>query len=227
MTEQEPLKPAVPSSIGRKRPRLEFDADTVSENAGSQSEHLTPRTTPCCPSPNSSLQFYDDDCHEEYEWVRLPKKRNFDLFQAARLKPEDRNMAERSHEITSAHYDRPRHISTPWSRAPPNHHSVDITFTAGKSHKLFEKVNFLVVLDEVEQSARDGVPNVILGYEFLKTNDMLMIDLDYCNDADPELEVIADKAENENGSTTSILPFAAQVRGIPHTQGVVRGSVRR
>ena len=260
MTEQQSLKPAGLDAVSRKRSRLEYDQDTLSEHAGSHYEHLTPRAVSICSTPDGKLEFYDDDCHEEYEWIRLPKKRNYDLFQAARLKPEDRNKAQVP--LTVARPDESK--VTMWAKLDTGGgantinsstvtaifgasarahmramtaldisllpgvqqlqvtHSVDLKFIAGKSRKTFERVNFLVVPDVVEQSSRDGVPNVILGYEFLKTNDMLMIDLDYCYDADPELEVIADKAENENGSALSILPSGVQVRGLTSRPGVKR-----
>ena len=264
MTDQQLLKPTVPSTVGHKRSRLEYDLDTSSELAGSHYEHLTPRTASRCSTPDGNLQFYDDDCHDEYEWIRLPKKRDYDLFQAARLKPQDRNKAQvpltvarpnesnvtmwakmdtgggantiNSSTVTAIFGDTARaHMRAmtaldisllPGAKHLQITHSVDLKFTAGKSRKAFERVNFFVVPDVVEQSSRDGVPNVILGYEFLKANDMLMIDLDYCYDPDPELEVIADKAENENGNALSILPSGVQVRGLPSRPGVSR-PVRR
>lgn len=54
--------------------------------------------------------------------------------------------------------------------------------------------------DDPKTSNSDGVPNVLLGLPFLQDNSMLMIDLEYCHDADPELPVLADKEENENRS---------------------------
>ena len=38
------------------------------------------------------LHYHDDD-EDGYEWVRLPKKRNYDLFRVARQEPEKRNQA--------------------------------------------------------------------------------------------------------------------------------------
>lgn len=47
------------------------------------------------------------------------------------------------------------------------------------------------------RAAHDGVPNVILGVRTLLEHHMVMIDLDYLNEPDDALKVIAEKAEEE------------------------------
>ena len=60
--------------------------------------HLTPRAR----SPHDvermrtsgfELEWFDDACHEEYEWLRLPKKRDWDILSFLKHTPEQRNTA--------------------------------------------------------------------------------------------------------------------------------------
>lgn len=60
--------------------------------------HLTPR--PRSPhqaqrsqSSEFELEWFDDTCHEEYEWVRLPKVRDWDILSFLKHSPEQRNTA--------------------------------------------------------------------------------------------------------------------------------------
>lgn len=63
--------------------------------------------------------------------------------------------------------------------------------------KRFDLVPFVVVPDDAVRAAQDGVPNVILGMRTLYDCSMVMIDVEFLAEADPMLEVIAGKAEEE------------------------------
>ncbi|KAF7194632.1 hypothetical protein HII31_04138 [Pseudocercospora fuligena] len=63
-------------------------------------EHLTPRSrTPQPKAMNRTdsmlveLEYYNDDCHDAYEWVRLPKQRNWDVLAVKRDASSERNTA--------------------------------------------------------------------------------------------------------------------------------------
>lgn len=263
-TTEQPTSLQTAAPKGTKRQRVDERPEPTNGASHSIYESLTPRATSRCPAPNGFLEFYNDDCHEEYEWIRLPKKRDYDLFKAPRLRPEDRNNAQVP--LTAIRYDDGAKV-TMWAKMDTGAgastinrstleallgsaahtrqrpmttkeihmlgeqhinvtHSVHLDFEAGISKRKFEKVNFLVIPDKVEESSIDGVNNVILSYDFLRENSMLMIDLEYCDDADESLPVIADRAENEDKDALSILPsHASQVRGLSQQPGAIR--VRR
>ncbi|KAF2773207.1 hypothetical protein EJ03DRAFT_123677 [Teratosphaeria nubilosa] len=64
---------------GTKRPRLDQDAE--SRMSTPQQELLTPRAiTPDLTHPESQIEYFDDSNHPEYEWIRLPKKRGYNLY---------------------------------------------------------------------------------------------------------------------------------------------------
>ena len=44
-------------------------------------------------NPRKAITFYDDHDDEAFEWIRIPKIREYDLFRVARHAPEDRNKA--------------------------------------------------------------------------------------------------------------------------------------
>lgn len=75
---------------GIKRSRVEFENPTTTTT---HSVHPSPSP---CPTPDSctTLAYYEDDCHEEYEFIRVLKKRNYDIFRVPRRQPSDRDTAE-------------------------------------------------------------------------------------------------------------------------------------
>lgn len=218
--------------------------------------HLHPSTRPHTPSHATLpevLTYYEDDHHPEYEFIRVPKNRDYDLYRVPRRQPEDRNVNKAQVPLTATTSDGTR--ATMWAKMDTGadlnlinqstleallgdkahqrmrsmtakqmnligdshvsaQHSVDLDFVAGLSHKQFTRVNFVVVADDPARSNSDGVPNVLLGLPFLQEHSMLMIDLDYCHDAEPGLPVLADKEENENPNGSGPLPVKlAQVKG--------------
>jgi len=256
-------------SKGIKRPRH----DLVTEQNNGHTLHVMEDLTPRSASPHSAndtsfpaeIQFYDDNCHEEYEWVRLPKKRGYDLYHvmhAMRGTPEDRddldcpltatkhdgtevtlwanldtgadaniiNLSTVKELLGSAASQRIRSGSDrEYATAGGNQfrpkHSVDLDFVAGVSRNQFRKVRFEIYEDkDLEESGKDGFPDVILGLEFLRENSMVMIDLEYCHGADPALPVLAKRAKEEgNGDVAGPL---APIK-YPPRPPVVRGGVRR
>jgi len=85
-------------SRGIKRPRPDPGCEDTIGLTLHVHEDLTPRSV----SPHSAkdacfpdeIRYYDDNCHEEYEWVRLPKKRAYELYHvlhAMHGSPEDRD----------------------------------------------------------------------------------------------------------------------------------------
>lgn len=261
----EVTQPAEEKTRGIKR-KLSI-SDTPSP---SLHEVLTPVTgsRASTPHPGASEQDLEifSDGHSEYEWVRLPKERTYDLFKVARQKPSERDSAEMplvvrreidGEEVTmwakmdtgadcnvinrstvSAIFGSgkqlDRHLRTltladqgDFSLVGNNkfratHYTV-LTFRAGAHSKTFSTVRFIVIPDDWSDPNGDGVPNVILGYPFLRANSMMMIDLDYHQDADPELEVVAERAQVEKeGSRAILLKVYASTKGVPRPSGVKR-----
>ncbi|KAK4542024.1 hypothetical protein LTR36_007224 [Oleoguttula mirabilis] len=246
-----------PRSNGTKRSRTEYEADTSNGNSHSVHEVQTPDTLRSrCPTPDVSLHYFEDDCHEEYEFIRVPKKRDYDIFRVAHREPADRDQAELPLTATKpsgaqvtmwAKLDTGADVNTinlstleallgealahkrmrtmtarQFDLIGDNHfdakHSVDLDFVAGKSKKAFHKVNFIVIPDNAETADTDGVPNVLLGLPFLQESHMLMIDVEYCCDAEEGLPVIAKKAEEESANSFGgILPVKLKPQ-----QGFVR-----
>lgn len=99
-------------------------------------------------------------------------------------------------------------------------HSINLDFTAGSSRRAFHRINFIVVEDDPETANIDGLPNVLLGLPLLMENSMLMIDVDYCNEPDPKLPVLASKASTETGGIH--IPDILNIKKLPKTVGVKR-----
>lgn len=235
----EPLESGVVDSP-RFRPNLVESADPRS---------LTPDRT-----SDPDIVFFEEEDNDEYAWVRIPKRRDFNLFKVAKYSPEDRDAAELP--LVATRYEDKKQVtlwakldtgaganiinrstvnallgssSTYLLRAPTlkemefalvgDHHfnatqCVDLTFQAGLSKRTFERVRFYVVPDDWEDPNGDGVPNVVLGWQFLRENHMVMIDVEYHLDADPRLEVISRKAEDEKPGQAALLPVIySNVRG--------------
>lgn len=90
-----------------------------------------------------------------------------------------------------------------------------LSFRAGRSDRQFDTVRFIVIQDDCFDSKGDGAPNVILGWPFLKESSMMMIDVEYRQEADPKLEVIAERADKEKTDANGILITTyAQTRGV-------------
>jgi hypothetical protein len=229
-----------------------------------------PNTPRVSPSPRSvtptaegrflaerGITFHDDEADDNYEYIRLPKKRDFDITTAAHSEPTARttsnlplvatrlpdkaqvtlwakldtgadvNVINRStiksllgdnaktaiHPLTVAERD---FVMLGDTRLHPTHY-VLLTFHAGRSKTIFEKEKFYLVDDTWGDSDTDGVPNVVLGWSFLLKNHVVLIDFEYHLDADPALEVIASKAEDENPGFRSLGPIIYQ-----NAQGLVK-----
>ena len=244
-----------------KKRKLSISADSPS---ASLHEVLTPvsgsrSSTPRpggVPEHSQDLEIFDDG-HSDYEWIRLPKARTYDLFKVARQAPSERDSAELplvvrretdGNEVVAwAKMDTgadcnvinrstvraffgpatEKHLRTltlaekgDFSLVGNNSfhatHYTTLTFQAGQRRKTFDAVRFIVIPDDWEDSNGDGVPNVILGYPFLKANSMMMIDLDYHLDAEAGLEVVAERAEREKeGSRAILINMYAQTKGAP------------
>ena len=256
---------------GTKRKCLELDRNPSKSPA--LHETLTPQVDSRYSTPDSLLhhngvrdqdiEFFKDECHDNYEWIRVPKKRDFDLFKVARREPEDRDSAElplvarRLHDgkdvtmwakmdtgadanainrstlealLGDSMEKFQRSITLDESKdftlLGDNHfkatHYVVLDLYAGRSKTKFEKVRFVVIPDDWQDPNGDGIPNVILGYPFLREKSMVMIDVEYHHDADSELEVIADKAENEKAGASCIL-----ITKFSQTKGMVPPSTGR
>lgn len=244
--------------------------DTTTPRADSPALHeiLTPvsGSRSSTPHPGASEQALDvfEDGHSEYEWIRLPKKRSYDLFKVARQDPSQRDSAELplvarravdGREVTLwAKMDTgadcnvinrstvralfgaatERHLRALTladqgdfslvgnNRFRATHYAV-LAFRAGRSRRSFEAVRFIVIPDDWQDPNGDGVPNVILGYPFLRENSMMMIDLDFHQEADPALEVVAERAESEKqGSRAILLKVYAATKGVSRPGGVKR-----
>jgi hypothetical protein len=103
-------------------------------------------------------------------------------------------------------------------------HHVKLNFRAGVSQREFSHVRFDVVHDDWADPNGDGIPNVLLGVKFVTDHSMMMMDVEYYHDADPDLEVIAQKAEDENPRQARIL-----ITKFPQRPGIQRpgGPVKR
>lgn len=97
-------------------------------------------------------------------------------------------------------------------------HFVELDFWTGRSETLFEKIPFVVVQDDPNLSSRDGVPNVILGWPTLLQRRMVMVDFNYILEADPQLPVIAPRAEQEAAGIRTLGPLIM----LPTTKGFAR-----
>ena len=237
------------------------DANGTDAN-GTDTPHLTPRNRSPQPSIRSDaeppeLDWYDDNDHDEFEWIKLPKQRDFDVFRVPRHSPEKRNTANvpliaKRHDgkdvvmwakmdtgadaniinastLVALLGDQAKTLLRPLTMQNEEFHIlgdnrievtqyVNLSFQAGRSKRQFDKVRFMVVADQPEKSAKDGVPNVILGLETLQEHSMIMIDLDYHVEAELGLEVIAERAEHEAATIRTIGP----IKKYPQTPGVVR-----
>lgn len=216
---------------------------TLTPVTGSRS--TTPNPTPS----EQDLDLYSDG-HSDYDWVRLPKTREYDLFKLPRRQsPAARDSAELplvvrresdGKDVTMwAKMDTgadcnainlstiaaifgakntDKHLRTLTladqgdfglvgnNKFRATHYTV-VSFHAGRANRFFDHVRFIVIPDSWQNPNGDGVPNVILGWPFLKEKSMVMIDLDYHLDADPELEVVAERAEMEKEGSRGLMPL--------------------
>lgn len=190
----------------------------------------TPRDSPTPRSltPTSEAQmeairkldicFVDDPEDAEYEWIRLPKKRAYNLKPVA-LEDRTGEPDTANVPLTATRLSDKRKV-TMWAKLDTgaganliNHstlnkllgektskylraptlgvadfellghkdikvtHCVYLDFSAGRSKKAFEHVRFHVIEDESYDASDDGVPDIVLGYEFLIEQKMVMIDV--------------------------------------------------
>ncbi|KAF2090986.1 hypothetical protein K490DRAFT_62316 [Saccharata proteae CBS 121410] len=77
-------------------------------------------------------------------------------------------------------------------------HRILMSFQAGIKNREFENVEFWVP-EQTEglDSDNDKLPDVLLGWPLLREKSMVMVDLDYHNDPNPEYEVLAKRAWEE------------------------------
>lgn len=232
----------------QKKRKLSF----TDSPSSSLREILTPVTgsrssTPHPGASEQDLPVYEDG-HSEFEWVRIPKERDYDLFKVARQQPHERDSADLP-LVVRREVDGEEVEVTMWAKMDTGAdcnvinrstvaaifgkkidkhlrtltiadqgdftlvgnnkfratHSTTLSFRAGISNKHFDSVRFIVIPDDWADPNGDGVPNVILGYPFLRDNSMMMIDLDYHQDADPALEVVAERADEEMAGSRAIL----------------------
>lgn len=217
----------------------QIPAESISDIKERKMEYLeppsisTPRESPTPRSltPTSEAQreavakldicFVDDPNDDRYEWIRLPKHRDYDLKPVAiEVKDTDRDTANVPLTATRLSDHTP---VTMWAKLDTgasanliNHstvtkllgsrastfmraptcgeadfellgdkeikitHVVKLDFCAGRSKKMFENVRFYVIEDDSYDANDDGVPNVVLGYEFLLEQHMVMIDVSHC-----------------------------------------------
>jgi hypothetical protein len=93
-----------------------------------------------------------------------------------------------------------------------NHVQIDrkvtLSFWAGRKNTYCQDVEFLIPV-ETEDTDTDGLPDVLLGFPELMKRHMIMIDPEFCNDAEEGLDVIAKRAceeiEGEPGKAICIL----------------------
>lgn len=212
-------------------------------------------------SEASRLDWYDDEYHDDFEWIKLPKQRDFDVFRVPHHTPEKRNTA--NVPLIAKRYDgtdvvlwakmdtgadaniinastlvallghKAKILLRPLTIQNEEFHIlgdnrievtqyVNLSFQAGRSKRQFDKVRFEVLADQPEKSAKDGVPNVILGLKTLQEHSMIMVDLDYHVEAEPGLEVVAERAEHEAATIRTIGP----IKKYPQTPGV-QSNVRK
>ena len=246
------IKASGPETKGTKRTRTEYESETPKDSAKPVHELLVPRATSrgATPDPHpheTDIDFFDDKEHEEYEWVRLPKKRDYDLYRALKRRPEERDVDDAELPLTAIRHEDGAEV-TLWAKMDTgsdtnwihhstlqalfgdslhrhmrhmtkeeefnlvgaNHfdvrHCIKLDFYAGHSKKLFEKVHFVVFDDDAKESSVDGIPNVLLGMPFLREHSMIQIDLEYCHGPNPDLPVLAKRAEDEKGGHAGPLP---------------------
>jgi hypothetical protein len=243
----------VQSPRGIKRPRLETGADEPAPAAAVATpqpvhEFLTPRTasrtaTPELNKPEMEMQYFDDNVHDDYEWVRLPKKRNYDIYPV----PRDMNLVS-TWEIPLTAVDHESQKVTLWATLDtgssinlielstlkklfgPDHnrhlkpattdhynliahakwdvkHSVNLAFTAGVPMREFTHIKFSVVDQEAEDADSDGVPNVLLGHQFLTEHNMIHKNIQFCHNAEEGQKVLAPRAQDEVLGLAGPLPI--------------------
>lgn len=235
---------------GTESPSPKTFHETLTPISGSRS------STPHPGASEQDLEVYEGN-DPEYEYIKLPKKRSYDLFKVSRLQPQERDSAELplvvlretdgqdvtmwakmdtgadSNVINRSTMDaifgtdnaekKLRTLTLAEkgdfslvgnNKFSATHYAI-LDFRAGLSNKRFETVRFIVIPDDWQDPNGDGVPNVILGYPFLRENSMMMIDLDYHQDADPALEVVAERAESEKqGSRAILINIYASAKGV-------------
>jgi hypothetical protein len=98
---------------------------------------------------------------------------------------------------------------------------ITLTFRAGKKNKECRDVEFCIPRQDNDTDT-DGVADVLLGWKELRRFHMVMIDPDFCNDAEEGLEVLAKRAQEECPER----PTKAICLGTKFPQ-VKTGSVRR
>lgn len=92
-----------------KRQRLGQHTESPHDSSHPVHELLTPRatsrgTTPDSINPNE-VEWFDDECHDNIEWIRLPKKRDYDIFRVTRHRPEDRDVNKAEVPLTAIRHD--------------------------------------------------------------------------------------------------------------------------
>ncbi|KAF1983080.1 hypothetical protein K402DRAFT_339258 [Aulographum hederae CBS 113979] len=243
-----------------KRKLDQLDPPAIdSPRASPTPRSLTPNSGARLHTPHQlDITFYDDSSDPEYEYIRIPKQRDFDLLPVTKdSSPKDRDTANlpligtrvsdgasvtmwakldtgaganviNRTTVAALLGDSARSVMRPPTFAELEfgllgHQNlkpsfcVQLDFQAGRGRRRFEKIRFYVIEDDWEDSEGDGVPNVVLGYDFLKEHHMVMIDFEYHHDADPALEVIAPKAEDEKPGSRSLGPIL-----YPNAPGIKR-----
>lgn len=110
MASMQPETLHISDTRGTKRPKVEDKVDTPQEPLHHVHELLTPRIASRCATPDvnpnqNELLYYDDECHEDVEWIRLPKKRDYDLFRVAKRKPEDVDVIKAELPLTTVNHE--------------------------------------------------------------------------------------------------------------------------
>lgn len=250
--------------------------DTNGTDTPTHHEALTPITRIDSLRPDLQLmvqygwgiELFKDDFYPDFDWIRIPKRREFDLLTVARCHPKERDSldiplkvrkivgTDEKDAIMYAKMDTgadvnainrstveklfgPQfrsHLRTitkddlkDFTLVGNNHFEAEfyvvLSFEAGRSGKHFADVKFVVIPDDWQDPDHDGMPNVMLGYQFLKQHHMVTIDPEFqVPDIDPSLEVIAETAENENAKVSRLLWTHYEQRpGVPRPKPVKGG----
>ncbi|KAL9092838.1 MAG: hypothetical protein Q9165_004256 [Trypethelium subeluteriae] len=126
------------------------------------------------------------------------------------------------------------------SNTYPITHTITLDLLAGRTNRPLAAVQFYVLMEGEIDSDVDGNPDVLLGWPLLRKEHMMMVDVEFAIEANPEYEVIAKKVKDEgpllekkrvymtfNGSRAGFSPYSVRGRGGFQQGGRVPGRVQQ
>ncbi|KAF2237834.1 hypothetical protein EV356DRAFT_529751 [Viridothelium virens] len=126
------------------------------------------------------------------------------------------------------------------SNTYPITHTIILDLLAGRTNRSLAAVQFFVLMEGEIDSDVDGNPDVLLGWPLLRKEHMVMVDVEFAIEANPEYEVIAKKVKDEgpllerkrvymtfSGGHAGPSPYAARGRAVLQHGGRMPGRAQQ